>query len=164
MPRRISLQSHLSTDELERRYRGTKEPVERSHWHMLWLLAQGQTATQVAANTGYSAYWIGQIARRYNEQGVEGMADRRRTAPHQSPTLLSAELLAELRTVLSQPAPDGERWSGRTVAEWMAAQLGRAVRYQRGWEYLQRLKARQLVPRPRHIQADPDAQAAFKKN
>jgi hypothetical protein len=46
----------------------------------------------------------------------------------------------------------------------MAARLGRPVRYQRGWDYLQRLKARQLVPRPRHVQADPDAQAAFKKN
>ena len=66
--------------------------------------------------------------------------------------------------MLSQPAPEGERWSGRTVAEWMAARLGRPVRYQRGWDYLQRLKARQLVPRPRHVQADPDAQAAFKKN
>jgi hypothetical protein len=32
-----------------------------------------QTAWQVAAGTGYSAYWIGQLAKRYNTQSSSGM-------------------------------------------------------------------------------------------
>lgn len=32
----------------------------------VWLLAKGMTATAAARVTGYSAYWIGQIARRYS--------------------------------------------------------------------------------------------------
>ncbi len=32
-------------------------------------MARGQTARQVAESTGYSAYWIGQLARRYSTQG-----------------------------------------------------------------------------------------------
>jgi transposase len=36
----------------------------------LWQLARGQTATQIAETTGYSRYWIGQIAGRYNLQCV----------------------------------------------------------------------------------------------
>jgi len=79
-------------------------------------------------------------------------------------TLLSPAQLGELRAALAGPAPNDEQWSGRVVAEWMAAQLGRPVRQQRGWEYLQRLKARRLVPRPRHVQADAETQATFKKN
>ena len=31
------------------------------------------------AVTGYSAYWIGQIARRYNTNGPDGVRDRRHT-------------------------------------------------------------------------------------
>jgi len=69
MARHIHLEAHLSVEELGRRYRRATDPVERSRWQMLWLLGQGQTAQQVAAVRGYSAYWIGQIAQRYNRQG-----------------------------------------------------------------------------------------------
>jgi Homeodomain-like domain-containing protein len=75
MSRRIRLAPHLEVDELERRYRAAKEPHERSWWQILWQLARGQTATQIAETTGYSRYWIGQIARRYNTQGPAGMVN-----------------------------------------------------------------------------------------
>src|SRR5258708_815298 len=79
MPRRIHLEPHLTDDELQKRYRAAADPVERSHWHFLWLLAGGMTATAVAAVTGYSAYWIGRIARRYNTDGPDSVQDRRHT-------------------------------------------------------------------------------------
>jgi hypothetical protein len=44
LERRISLESHLTIDKLEGRYRSTNDPVERSRWHFLWLLARGLTA------------------------------------------------------------------------------------------------------------------------
>src|SRR5215472_518858 len=65
MARRISLELHLTVEELEGSYRSTKDPVERSRWHFLWLLTRGLTAKVIASITGYSAYWIGRIARRY---------------------------------------------------------------------------------------------------
>jgi hypothetical protein len=74
MPRHIHLAPHLTADDLHERYRGVADPVERSHWH---FLAGGMTATAVAAVTGYLAYWIGQIARRYNTEGPDGVRDRR---------------------------------------------------------------------------------------
>src|SRR5215510_9184977 len=81
MPRRIKLSTKLSVDELERRYRRAGEGTERSHWHLRWLLAQGPPAYVVAQMTGYSASWIGRVARRYNEEGAEGLRDHRK-APH----------------------------------------------------------------------------------
>src|SRR5260370_10103966 len=56
MPRRIHLAPHLTNDELQDRYRRAHDPVERSHWHFLCLLAGGMTATAGSASTGYSAY------------------------------------------------------------------------------------------------------------
>jgi hypothetical protein len=64
MARRSHLRSDLSVDELERRYRVAKEPHERTWWQILWLLARGQLAKDIAESTGYSRYWIGQIAKR----------------------------------------------------------------------------------------------------
>jgi transposase len=39
MPKKIELHPHLSTEELENRYRGAKDPVERSHYQIVWLIA-----------------------------------------------------------------------------------------------------------------------------
>lgn len=69
MARRIHLRPDLSADELERRYRAAKVPHERMWWQLLWLLAQGQLAKDIAESTRYSRYWIGHIAKRYNAEG-----------------------------------------------------------------------------------------------
>jgi transposase len=163
MARRIRLATHLSVDELEQRYRAAHEPHERTWWQILWLLARGQTATTIAQNTGYTRTWIGQIAKRYNEQGPAGMVNRQHTTSWRAPRMLSAEQQEELRAALAGRAPDGSKhWSCRAVADWMAERLGRPVQVQRGWDYLQRLKHRPQVPRPRHALADTEQQEIFK--
>jgi transposase len=164
MSRHIQLATHLSVADLEQRYRAAHEPHERSWWQILWLLARGQTATTIADSTGYSRYWIGQIAKRYNAEGPAGMQNRQHTTSWRAPRMLSAAQQEELRQALAGDAPDGgKRWRARDVADWMAAQLGRPVATQRGWDYLQRLKHSQQVPRPQHALADPEQQARFKK-
>jgi transposase len=161
MPRRIHLHPYLTDHELHERYRQAHDPVERSRWQFLWLLARGLTATAIAHVTGYSAYWIGQIARRYNTAGPDGMRDQRRRASFGKP-LLSDEHHAALRAALAAPHPAGDHWCGRTVAAWLSRQLGRRVSRQAAWRALRRLGARFLTPRPRHVQADAVAQASFK--
>jgi hypothetical protein len=58
MSRRIHLATHLSVDDLEKRYRAAHEPHERTWWQIRWLLARGQTATAIAIaiaeSTGYT--------------------------------------------------------------------------------------------------------------
>src|SRR5260370_15668916 len=123
MARYIHLEPHLSADELAQRYRGTKDPVERSRWHFLWLLARGHTAKVIAAITGYSAYWIGRIARRYNQDGPDGVKDRRHQSRPSAP-LLTASQQNELVAALAPSfAPEGDRWSGRMVANCFIQRL-----------------------------------------
>jgi hypothetical protein len=78
-------------DELEHHYRTAKEPTEWTCWQILWLLAQGRTATELSSVIGYRAYWIGQIAKRDNEQGPQGMRNRRHTTSYRPAPVLSAE-------------------------------------------------------------------------
>jgi transposase len=161
MPHRIRLHPYLTGPQLHERYRLAHDPVERSRWHFLWLLARGLTATASAHVTGYSAYWIGQIARRYNQAGPDAMQDQRRH-PQARHCLLREERQAALCAALVEPHPAADHWCGRTVAAWLSARLGRRVSRQAGWRALRRVGARFLKPRPRHVQADPMAQAAFK--
>ena len=161
MPRCIRLERHLTDDELHDRYRRAADPVERSYWHFLWLLANGMTATAVAAMTSYSVYWIGQIARRYDTDGPEGVRDRRHALCIGRPALPASHLTG-LRAAVASPHPDGDRWRGWPVAAWLSQRLGRQVRRQLGWRYLRRLGTRWLKPRPRHVRADAVAQAEFR--
>src|SRR5260221_3584824 len=124
MARHIHLQPHLSIDELERRYRAAKEPNERSWWQILWLLSQGHTAVQVSAVTGYSAYWIGQLAKRYNTEGPAGMHNRRHTMSHRNPPTVPPALQEELRQAVAAAAARHEHWTGREAAAWIGARLG----------------------------------------
>jgi transposase len=163
MSRRIKLAEHLSVAQLEQRYRQAQAPVTRSHFQILWLLAQGQTAQAAAQVTGYSPYWIGQVARRYNAGGPDALGDRRRHNPGGT-WLLSGEQKVQLEEALRQPPADGGLWNSRKVAGWMAQATGQTVSPQRGWDYLRLLGYTPQVPRPRHAKADPDAQEGFKKN
>lgn len=162
MPRRVTVAPHLSTDDLERRYRQTRDAVERSHWHMLWLVARGRHVPEVATLVGYSPNWVRTIIRRYNAEGPGGVADRRHANPGQPPLLDPARREA-LRQALAAPPPDGGLWTGRKVAAWMADQLGRPVGEPRGWEAMRAIGFTPPRPRPTATQAEPAAQDAFKK-
>jgi hypothetical protein len=88
MPAHITLQPHLPSTELEQRYRASKVANERTWRQVLWLLSQGRTGREVATVAGYSPYWIGQIAKRYNIEGPDGMRNRRHTTSHRAPSAL----------------------------------------------------------------------------
>ena len=76
--RSVTVAAHLSADELKARYRRARDPVERSHLQVIWLLARQHTQAAIAAATGYSTRQIRTILRRYNEGGPEALGDRRR--------------------------------------------------------------------------------------
>ena len=162
MVRKIQVQPHLGADELEQRYRAARDPVERTHYQIVWLLSLGKTTAEVLAATGYSRGWVQEVARRYNRAGPAGLGDRRHANPGGA-ALLDDAGQGELRGALAGEAADGGLWSGPKVAAWMAEKLGRAVGAQRGWEYLRRLGHTPQVPRPAHADADGEEQVACPK-
>ncbi len=163
MPRRLSLEPHLSIETLEQRYREAVDPVERTHDQILWLLAKGKTTEQVAEVTSYSLRWIRVIANRYNQQGEAGVGDGRHRNPG-AVGLLDEVQQAQLLQALAAPVSESGLWNGRKVADWMSRVLERPVAPQRGWEYLKQMEFRLRVPRPEHQQQDPQAQEDWKKN
>src|SRR5437763_975013 len=162
MNKPITIKPHLSVAEVEARYRKATDAVERSHWQIIWLLAQDKTTKEIQEFTGYCLAWIRTLARRYNQSGPQALGDRRHSNPGGS-FLLSSEQQAQLEQALETPTPDGGLWTGRQVARWILAHTGRQVHPQRGWEYLKRLGYSKRLLRPRHATADPAAQEAVKK-
>jgi transposase len=141
MPRRIKIEPHLNLAELESRYRRAKDSVEKSHYQIIWLLAQGKTSEEVAAVTGYSRSWIYELVWGYNRVGPQTLGDKRHEHPGAEPLLNESQRMLLWQTLQSPPM-DGTQWNGTKVAAWMSQQLGRPVSRQRGWEYLKAMNSR----------------------
>ena len=156
---------HLDTEKLGQRYRQSQVAVERSHYQIVWLLSQNRSVGEVAEITKYSERWVFEIARRFNEDGPNGLGDRRCDNPGARNALLTPIQERDLRIALVFSSPlDGGIWNGRKVADWIANVIGRPVSPQRGWDYLKKLGYRRRKPRPQHVKADQVLQQDFKKN
>jgi len=48
MPKKLKLEPHKSLEELEKLYRQASDPIERTRFQIIWLLAKGYAAQEVA--------------------------------------------------------------------------------------------------------------------
>ena len=162
MPKRISVATHLSIEEMEQRYRQAKDGIESRQYQIIWLVAQGKKTEEIEEITGYSRTWMYALVKRYNELGSEGLGDRRVFNQGTQP-LVDDIKQAQLWQALQEKAPDGGLWNGRKVADWLSEVTGTKISRQRGWEILRQMTFRLRVPRPSHTKSDPFEQEAWKK-
>ena len=161
---RKMLKWHVDAWEVREAYRGERNSVRRSHLQVIWLLLSGDPVAEVARVSGFTERWIAKLIDRWNADGLGGLGDRRRGNDGAKP-LLDAAGMGALAAALEAAPADGGLWSGRQVAAWMSAYLGRPVSPKRGLDYLHRLGFTLQRPRPRHAKAaGAEESAAFKKN
>jgi transposase len=164
MARTLTLEKHLSSEELKTRYQTSTDPIESRRWHLLWLVSQHWYLLDAASSVGVSYSYARKVVYAYNRNGILSVGNGQKGRRVPSRALLNAEQKAELDQALQSPPADGGLWSGPKVAQWIAQKTGRAhVHPQRGWDYLKKLSYSGQRPRPRHAQADQEAQSAFKK-
>lgn len=163
MPKRVTIEPHLSVEQLENAYRFACEPVKRTHYQIIWLLAKGMGKQEVVAVTGYSRSWIYELVWGYNRIGPETLGDQRTSNRGSSERLLDDVQQALLWQALQEAPVEGGQWNGRKVADWIADLIGRPVSRQRGWEYLKQMRFRLRIPRPEHTESSLEEQAEWKK-
>lgn len=133
---------------------------------MLALAAvlEGHSRTEAAHLAGMDRQTLRDWVHRYNEQGLDGLYDRR---GGDKPCRLSVEQEAEF-AALVQAGPNLARDG---VARWRLEDLGGLIRARYGVSYhigtisklLHRLGLRRLSVRPHHPKRDLEKQSAFKK-
>lgn len=160
-----ALASHLSAAELEGRYETAADPIAKSHFHAIWLLARDYSISEVAAILSFSTRWVRLLVKRYNEHGPDSLGDRRE-GNGTAPTILTPEALGALKERLKTPPDDGGLWTGPKVARWLAKFHNlKSVHNQRGWDALVSIGWSIQKPRPRHPEAAGETDRdALKKN
>ena len=143
---------------LHAQYRAATVIAVRTRLHALWLLRRGESPATVAAAVGVGLRSVHRWLQWYREGGLAEVC-RRRKGGVGTPSYLTPVQAEQVAAEAAQ----GVFATAQAVRDWIEAEFG--VVYTTGSLYtlLPRLGIRLKVPRPRHTQADPQAQAAWKK-
>ena len=146
--------------ELYTRYRAAREVGERVRLQALWLVRSGHPEQEAAQLAGVGrrtlARWLGW----YRQGGLEeGLG---RVPGHGAPGA-ARRLTPEQREALLARCAQGSFRTYGEAQHWVAQEFGVRYRYSGLYDLLRRMTVHPKVPRPTAANADPAAQAAWKK-
>jgi transposase len=136
---------------------------EHRRFHAVLLARQGKTAPEIAAVLGCARRPVQQWVSRYNRGGPAGLLEA--THPGRPPRLAAdrAQRLRERIDAGPRPGDGTCAFHGEDLRRILAAEFGVLLKLSAVYGLLHRLGYSRLCPRPRHPDADPAAQDAFKK-
>ena len=130
----------------------------------LALVLEGEDRATAARTCGMERQTLRDWVHRYNAEGLAGLVNR--DAPARLRRLSPAQMAQVAAWVEAGPDPERDRvvrWRRRDLQRRIETEFGVAVHKRTVGKYLASLGYRRLSVRPRHPQADPAAQEAFKK-
>lgn len=131
----------------------------------LALVLEGRSRGEAAEQNGMDRQTLRDWVHRYNEAGLEGLADRARSGRPASLTQAEEEEVAAWVEEGADLARDGVvRFRRVDLRDRIAGQFGVYLHASSVGKLLRRLGYRRLSARPLHPQTDLDAQETFKKN
>ena len=163
MPRVTRAAAHLSSEEVKQRLKTDPRPWCRQRWLIIYnALIEPRKAEEIARHCGVSKATVHEVISTYNRLGIAavetaGKGGRRR----------EYLTLEEEEQFLAPFFARAESGAIATVAQIQAAfeeQVGHEVDDSTIYRLLNRHGWRKLMPRPRHPQANLQAQEQFKKN
>jgi transposase len=165
MGARLALREDIPADELRRLARQESNGRVACRLIALANALDGMSREQAARQAGMDRQTLRDWVIRFNAEGVAGLRDRPKSG---RPTWLDDGQLAALKALVLR-GPDPERDG---VSSWRAQDLCRLVAARFGVVYSENGMLRLLhdldlswqKARPIHPNADPAAQAGFKKN
>jgi transposase len=99
----MTVANHLTLNELWRRAKKAKDPIEKDRFLAVYHAKRGLTAKEIARIIPNTPRWVQQTVRRYNLEGPEALKDKRhhkksfRSLPSRKSTRLAKRLSERLR-------------------------------------------------------------------
>jgi transposase len=153
-----ALELPWSVEELERRYRTAKSTLAAKRYQALWLRKKGLGMAATAEAVGVTAETVRQWVHRAVAEGLGALAARK-AGSGARPKLTAAQQAQVLAWADATPRAT-LRVLRRRIAEAWQVELSET----QVWALVRARGFRRVVPRKRHYQADPAAQAAAQKN
>jgi len=161
LPSILHVLPHLSPEEVVKRFKRCVSSGERLRWQAVMLKAEGRTAVDIADVCKRREDWVRRTVRAYNEGGPEALLDHRQS--NGRAFLVDDSAIELLGAAMRGPSPDGGFWSARKVVRWIAEKYGITVSESTALACMGRAGFTKQAPRPKHPDANEEAQVAFKK-
>ena len=159
----LEIRTDLSAAELRALARREKDPRAASRMYAIAHALEGKSRAEAARRSGMERQALHDAVVRYNAEGLAGLHNRPKG--HRRPVLDEAEGLALKQLVLAGPdlACHGRtEWTLPSLAEETARLWGKSLHPASLSRVLRRLGLSKQKTRPRHPQANAEAQQAFK--
>ncbi len=159
----MHMEAHLSQEDLERQIRNAKQPKRRQRLRVVYWASRGETAEQIVERVGLSRRRVQEWVARYNADGLDGLKDhpgRGRKLP------LDPQQTEQLKQRLDEGPHEADGvcvFTGPLIRQWIEQEFHKSLTLSTTYYLLHAIGYSWLVPRPRHPQADPQKQEAFKK-
>jgi transposase len=130
----------------------------------LAMVLEGADRTTAAETCGMERQTLRDWVHRYNAEGLPGLYDRKPPGAH--PKLTAEQRVALAAMVEAGPDPELHgvvRWRRVDLRDELQRRFGVELHERSVGKVLKRLGYRRLSVRPRHPEADDEAQEAFKK-
>ncbi len=159
----MHVEDHDPLDRLQeaaRRYRSTRTGPRGQ---AVILAKQGDTAPAIARALGFSRRAVQAWVKAYNRGGLDALLDRPHTG--RAPALPQGRQGTFLERLEAPPRPeDGAlEWRGADIRRLPEREFGARYSLSGVYELLHRLGSSDLMPRPPHPDASPEAQEFFKE-
>lgn len=154
---------HEPLDVFRELMRRQKRVREHRRFHAVLLAREGKTAPQIAAALGCARRPVQKWVFRYNRGGPAGLLEA--THPGRPPRLAADQGRRLRERIDAGPRPDDGTcaFHGQDLRRILDREFGVPLKLSAVYRLLHRLGYSRLCPRPRHPDADPAAQDAFKK-
>lgn len=132
--------------------------------HAVLLVAQGMSCRQVANKLGDGARTVAYWLRRFEEEGLSGLADGEKLG---RPKRLNESQLEKVETALrgfpEEVGMDANLWDGKVLSAYMKQEWGINLGIRQCQRLFRQLGFRLRKPRSKIASADPEKQVGFKK-
>lgn len=159
----LAIRTDLSAGELRALARREKDPCAASRMYAIAHALEGLSRAEAARLSGMERQALHDAVVRYNGEGLAGLHNRPKG--HRQPVLDEAERAVLVDLVLAGPdlARHGRtEWTLPSLAEEIAQRWGQRLHPASLSRVLRRLGLSKQKTRPRHPQANAEAQEAFK--
>jgi transposase len=146
----------IAVPALQEEIRRSQESRYDHRLHGILLVAQGMSCREVAALLGDAHSTVANWVRRYDEEGLAGLAEGDRTG---RPKRLTEEHLTQIAAALRQPPKDfgfaSNLWDGKTLAVFIRRQWQIDLGVRQCQRLFRQLGFRLRKPRPLIAGGDP---------
>jgi transposase len=154
----------MSADDLRAAARASADAKQALRILAVAMVLEGLSRADAARLCGMDRQTLCDWVHRYNEEGLDGLADRPRSGRPASLSWVEQGKLASWVEEGAHLARDGVvRFRRADLRDRIAAEFGVCLHERSVGKLLRRLDFRHLSVRPQHPQSDPEVQEAFKK-